>query len=189
MKKTGLVLTVVLLIVLLSTFSFGLKKDFEFMGLKLGQTQSEVTNIMESSQTLKIDESRFFGLMNEKVPFIIKATYFPLIDNLYVNFYSNSSYGITIQFNHYYFDFLSLSETLQDKYGTPKRRSSKLVEWEDVFTNGVPFIKLRLEAPCTVKVYNYLIMKQVNTSLSQEIVKYTNQSYIQSTKRALLNEL
>lgn len=189
MKKINLSILVFVSLTVLSVLSFGLKKEFEFMGLKLGQTQSEVTNIIQNSQTMKIDESRFFGIFNEQIPFIIKATYFPMIDNLYVNFYSNRSYGITIQFNHYYFDFLSLSETLQDKYGPPKRRSSKLVEWEDAFTNGTPYIKLRLESPSTVKVYDYLIMKQVNTSLSQDIVKFTNQSYIQSTKRALLNEL
>lgn len=172
-----------------TVLSFGLKKDFEFMGLKLGQTQAEVTNLIENSQTMKIDESRYFGFLNEQVPFIIKASYFPMIDNLYVNFYSNRSYGITIQFNRYYFDFLSLSETLQDKYGVPKLRTSRLVEWEDAYTNGTPYIKLRLESPSTVKIYDYQIMKMVNTQLSQDIVKFTNHSYIQSTKRALLNEL
>lgn len=180
-------LTICLLFI--SVMAHSLKKDFEFMGLKLGQTQDEVTNIIYRSEVMKIDESRFFGNMNEQIPFIIKANYFPMINNLYVQFYSNASYGITIQFNPNYFDFLGLSETLQDKYGGPKKRTSKLVEWEDAVTNGGRNIRLRLEHPSTVKVYDHLIMKKVNTELSQNIVKYTNTSYIQSTKRMLLNEL
>lgn len=169
---------------------FPLKKDFEFMGLRLGQTQDEVTNAIVRTEVMSIEESRYFGFLNEQVPFIIKATYHPMIDNLYVQFYSNRSYGITIQFNRKFFDFLSLSETMTDKYGLPRSRSSRLVVWQDVLTNARDRdVRIRLEYPSTVKVYDHLMMKEVNTRLSQDIVLYTNTSYIQNTKRMLLNEL
>ncbi len=175
-----------------TTNVYSLRKEFVFLGLKLGMTQTDVTNVLSENSFLKIDESRFFGKINDAVPFIIKANYYPFIDNLYIQFYNDSAYGITLQFNPGYFDFLSLSEKLQDKYGPPLLRTSKLVLWEngtnsDIHTGNQ--IKLRLEYPSTVKVFDYAVMQQVNTELSQSTVKITNESIIQSNRRALLDEL
>ncbi len=170
-----------------------LKKEFDFMGLKLGMTEEEVKNILSENPNLKIDESRYLGKINEATPFILKAVYPPFIPNIYVQFYSNISYGITIQLNSGYFDFFSLSEKLEDKYGTPFLRSSRLVLWQDVTGDSVSntsrFVKLRLEYPTTVKVFDEILMKQVNSEVSQNIVKMTNQSLIASNRRAILEEL
>ncbi len=153
----------------------------------------EITNIIEKNDKLRLDESRFFGKINEAVPFIIKATYFPFIESILVQFHNDISYGITIIFNPGYFDFYTLAVKLQEKYGSPLLRTSKLILWEGSGStnraNNSDPIKLRLEYPSTVKVIDFNIMKQVNTELSQNIAKITNESIIQSNKRALLDEL
>lgn len=175
------------------SFSYPLRKEFEYLELKLGMSFADVTNIIEKSEKLRIDESRFFGKINEEVPFIIKATYFPFIESILIQFHNDKSYGITIIFNPGYFDFFTLAGKLQEKYGTPLLRTSKLILWEGSGStnngNTSDPVKLRLEYPSTVKVIDYNIMKQVNTELSQNIVKITNESIIQSNKRALLDEL
>ena len=182
----------ILIIIIISLFDnlFCLKNEFNFMGFKLGMMQSEVTNIIFQNTNLKIDESRFFGKINEAVPFIIKATYLPYIDNIYTQFYSNSCYGITIQFDPGYFDFFTLSETLEDKYGPPSLKTSKLVLWENIQnTNTQKDIKLRLEYPSTVKVFDKNIVILINSELSRNFIKMTNESVIESIKKALLGEL
>lgn len=181
-----------ILFILVYESVFSLKKDFSFLGLKLGMTESEVTNVLYQGSLLKIDESRFFGKINEAVPFIIKADYYPFIDGVYIQFYNNAAYGITIQFDPGYFDFPSLSDKLQDKYGLPVLKTSKLAVWEDSASNSAGSgtgIKLRLEYPSTVKVFDYDIMQKVNTELSQSTIKITNESIIQSNRRALLDDL
>lgn len=172
--------------------SFSLQKEFLFLGLKLGMTESEVTNVLSQGTLLKIDESRFFGKINDAVPFIIKADYYPFIDSLYVQFYNDAAYGITIQFDPGYFDFLSISEKLQEKYGPPAVLSSKLAEWEDNPSNSGGSnagVELRLEYPSTVKVMDFDIMQKVNMELSQSTVKITNENIIQSNRRTLLDNL
>ena len=188
MKK---LLIAVWIICLTAGSALCLKREFDFMGLYLGMTQDEATNVISLSSNLHIDESRFFGKINESVPFIIKATYYPFIDNIYIQFNDNAAYGITIQFNPGYFDFLSLSEKLEDKYGVPTQKTSRLVLWEGLLTNtnSSSDIKLRLEYPTTVKVFDVSAMKAVNSELSQTIVRITNESMIQSNRRALLDEL
>lgn len=188
MKKVILLTTLSLL--LLPLLGLGLKREFDFMGLRLGISQEQAIQLISVNSNLRIDESRFFGKINEATPFIIKAVYFPYINNIYIQFYDNKAYGITIQFNPAYFDFLTLTEKLETKYGSPVSKTSRLVQW-NTLTNSQPRsdIKLRLEHPSTVKVFDKVLMMQVNTELSQNIVKITNESLIQSNRRALLEEL
>ncbi|MGA2141006.1 MAG: hypothetical protein ABSG94_01160 [Brevinematales bacterium] len=171
---------------------YSLKKDFSFLGLKLGMSESDVTNVLYQGSLLKIDESRFFGKINDAVPFIIKADYYPFIDGLFVQFYNNSAYGITIQFDPGYFDYQSISDKLQEKYGPPALLTSKVAIWDDSLSNtGITNtgIKLRLEYPSTVKVLNYDVMSRVNSDLKESMIRITNESIIQSNRKALLDDL
>lgn len=187
-----------LFLLCLFTFSFsrinGLKKEFSFYGLKLGLSQEETISLLKENTLFKIDEARFFGKINEPVPFIVKASYEPYIPNLYVQFYSNIAYGITIQFNQAYFDFFTLSETLEDKYGLADVKTSKVVEWYKLsnwqnLLGKESKIILRLEYPSTVKVYDETILLKLNSEISQNIIEFTNLSIINSNRKALLNEL
>ncbi|MFN3659971.1 MAG: hypothetical protein ACK4TN_01895, partial [Brevinematales bacterium] len=53
---------------LFSLLLMGQKRFFNYMGLTLGQTQQEAENIIANSEDFKIDESRFFGKINEQTP-------------------------------------------------------------------------------------------------------------------------
>ncbi|MGC8764391.1 MAG: hypothetical protein ACP5QT_00680 [Brevinematia bacterium] len=181
-------------ILIISLQAFGLKKEFSYYGLKLGLSFDETLAILETNKIFKIDESRFFGKINEPVPFIIKATYKPYISQIYVQFYSNVAYGITIQFNNSYFDYFSLSEKLEDSYGTPSKKTSKITEWKTLsnFQNilgNMSDIILRLEYPSTVKVFDNNILLKLNSEVRENIIRTTNLSTINSNRKALLNEL
>jgi len=190
MKKLMLIL---LVLIFIFSFSFGEKKEFSYFGLKLGISMDETISIIESNNLLKIDESRFFGKINEPVPFIVKATYQPFIPQIYVQFYSNISYGITIHFNPAYFDYFTLCKTIEEKYGKADRRTSKFALWSGLsnYKNilGVESkVILKVEFPSTVKVYDEIVLLHLNSEISQNIVRVTNMSVINSNRRALLNE-
>lgn len=171
------------------------KRYFSYMNLTLGQTQQEAENIISTSEDFKIDESRYFGKINEQTPFILKATYKPFINNLYMQFYSNICFHITIEYNSNYFDYLSLAEKLEDIYGRPSLRTATFAAWYGILTNGQRGengeidVRLQLEAPSTVKVYDYVLMKKMNTELSNIIFLITNQTIIETEKRRLMNQL
>ena len=172
---------------------FSLRKEFNFMGLKLGMSQQQTTNLLASQTNLIIDERLYLGKgINDAIPFIMKASFFPYINNVYIQFYSNVSYCIIVQFNPNYFDFLTLAETMEDRYGTPASRTSKEVFWQDALTNTAapgPDIQLRLEYPSTVKIFDNTLMRAVNEESRREVTRVTNESIIQSNKRAILGEL
>ncbi|URA11149.1 hypothetical protein [Thermospira aquatica] len=182
-------------IAVLCLLLIGQKRYFSYMGLTLGQTQQEAEDIIAKSEDFKIDEARFFGKINEQTPFILKATYKPFINNLYMQFYSNVCFHITIEYNSNYFDYLSLVEKLEDTYGKPSIRTANFAAWYGVLTNGTRGengeidVRLQLEAPSTVKVYDYVLMKKMNTELSNIIFLITNQTIIETEKRRLMNEL
>ncbi len=190
MKRPGLVG-----ICLLCFLLMGQKRYFNYMGLTLGLSQQEAENIIANSEDFKIDESRFFGKINEQTPFILKATYKPFINNLYLQFYSNVCFHITIEYNSNYFDYLSLVEKLEDTYGRASIRTANFAAWYGVLTNGTRGengevdVRLQLEAPSTVKVYDYVLMKKMNTELSNIIFLITNQTIIETEKRRLMNGL
>lgn len=185
----------ILLVIFLTSFygaASGLKKDFDFMGFKLWMSQSEITNTIELNTNLQFDDCRYLGKINDVTPLIMKASFFPYINEIYFQFYSNQCYSIVIQFNPAYFDYITLTGTLQDNYGEPVIDTSQNVDWNDWQTDSVYFnkdVKLRLEYPSTVKLYDNAIMIKANTYESNEVFKATNESIVESAKRNLLGEL
>ncbi len=178
----------------INILAYSLKNEFSYYGLKLGLSYEETLAILETNEMFKVDESRFFGKINEPVPFIIKATYKPYISQLYVQFYSNIAYGITIQFNNAYFDYFSLSEKLEDSYGSPQKKTSKITEWKNLsnyqnILGNKTDIVLRLEFPSTIKVFDNTILLKLNSEVRENIIKATNLSIINSNRNILLNEL
>lgn len=173
-----------LLFLIIASSSFSLKKEFDFYGLRLGMTQNEIKVAVNANSDLKADESRYLGKINEAIPFTLKAHYHPFINNIFIQFYKAKSYQIIVQLNPKYFDFNNLADTLEDKYGRPKNRTSKVVEWG----NKTNDIKLYLEYPTTIKVYDYAQMLKLHIELKENIDKITNDTVLQNAKRAILNE-
>jgi hypothetical protein len=164
---------------------FGLKKEFNFMGIKLGMTGTEISNSVAKSDNLKIDDSRFLGKINEAIPYTLKIDSHPFIQNIYIQFYQGKSFLITILLNEKYFDFYYLTEKLEDKYGIPILKTSKSVKWE----SGTDNVRLVLEKPSTIKVFDMFIMKKLQTEISQKNYLMTNNSILQYEKNLILDEL
>jgi hypothetical protein len=164
---------------------FCLKKEFDFMGIKLGMTGPEISNSIAKSETLKIDDTRYLGKINEAIPYTMKIDSHPYIQNIYIQFYKGKSFLIILLLNQKYFDFYNLTEKLEDKYGIPLQKTSKIVKWE----NGTDNVRLVLESPATIKVFDTVIMKKLQTEISQKNYLMTNNSILQYEKNLILDEL
>lgn len=160
--------------------------SFDFMGLSLGMTQDETRSALSNSSKLRIDDTRYLDLLNEAYPFTLKATYFPFIDKIYIDFFHAHSYQLTFQMNPHYFDYLTLADTLTRKYGEPVVRTPRFVRWNSG-TNASGNVRLTLEYPATVKIYDYGVMLQLHTELSQLITIMTNDSVDRRLIRDILS--
>jgi hypothetical protein len=147
-------------------------------------SENEIKEAINAHPDLKADESRYLGKINDAIPFILKAHYRPYIENIYIHFYKEKSYQIIILLNPRYFDFLNMSKTLETKYGAPSKSTSQIVEWGNDTNN----IRLFLEYPATVKVYDDALMTQLHTELSQNIIMITNQAPREQARKKILDE-
>lgn len=165
------------------------KTSFDYLGFRLGMSEDEVNTILSANSRLKVNESRYLGKINDPVPFILKITYEPYIPLIYLQFYSNQVCVISVYFNQAFFDFYTLAETLENKYGTPALRTPQLVRWDSLTNTQNPSntVRMQLEYPTTVKVMDYSLMLRLNEETSNAIFRITNNSIIQSNKRELLN--
>ncbi len=180
-----LFLVLFLFLTLNSGFSLQQIQEFDFRGLKLGMTKDEVFNTLSSQWDVKIDQTRYLGKINDEYPYTLKAYIYPFVRHIYVEFYKNQAYVISLQYNVRYFDFFQLTQKLEDKYGTPSHKTSKVVRWESDKHN----IKLNLEYPTTVKVYDQDLLMKMHFELSNNTTIWTNKTIRQQQKEALLDEL
>ncbi|OHD56206.1 MAG: hypothetical protein A2Y33_00095 [Spirochaetes bacterium GWF1_51_8] len=185
MRGTIAFITILFVCAAVSTDCFALKKEFDFMGIKLGMTDMQISNAVSQNPNLKIDDSRYLGKINESIPYTLKIDSHPYIQNIFIQFYQGKSFLIILLLDNKYFDFYNLTERLEDKYGIPSKKTSKIVKWEDNSNS----VQLVLENPSTLKVYDYAIMLKLQTELSQKSYLLTNSSILQYEKNLILGEL
>ena len=183
MKKQAIF--IFLIFVLIPIFAFPQKRQFDFMGIRLGMSLDQVKSTVASNDSLRFDDTRYLDKMNDAIPYTIKLYAFPFINNLYIEFYEKQSYNIILILNPEYFDYFNLTETLEDKYGLADLKTSKFARWNNVTSNTV----MVLEAPATIKIYDDALMTQVQALLKLKQEKDTNETILQIEKTEILSEL
>lgn len=160
-------------------------RDFQWRGLMLGMDKETVFSLLTNQYDVRVDKSRYLGFMNDEYPFTLKAYIFPYIRRIYIEFYQNQAYVISLQYNPGYYDFFQLTQKLENSYGDPVRKTTRLVQWEDPDRQLV----LNLEYPTTVKIYDQSLLLRMNHELSNNTTIYTNQTVREQQRQALLDEL
>jgi hypothetical protein len=192
MKSLGLVFPFLFFFALPVMLS-AVRTEFQFYGLSIGMPRESVEALVASNSSLKIDDSRYFGKINDALPFTLKLSELPYIPDILLQFYSNRVWAITVQFAPGTFDFLTLSERLEDRYGTARRKTSQIVSWEGIGignTNSTPpDIRMQLEYPSTLKVYDAAVMRMLHEELSNIDVMMSNTSLVESNRQRILGEL
>jgi hypothetical protein len=135
-----------LIILILTFFSTPLfAQDIGFMGLNIGMSREEVLNFADADDLIKVPKNRdveFFPVEDRK---ILTLSVLPEIPSIYLQFYDDVLYAITVNFNDKYVDYYTLFEVLGSKYGP---YTELVPDWRKWLIGG---IEIRVEKPAVVK--------------------------------------
>jgi hypothetical protein len=135
----------------LGTGPFLHSQDIGFMGINIGMSRNEVLTYADSNHLITVPKNRdveFFPVEDRK---ILSLSVEPEIPHIYLQFYSDKLYGITLTFNERYIDYLTLAGTLEAKYGPFSSLTPKWRKWT------IGGIEIKVEKPAVVK---YLALKE-----------------------------
>jgi hypothetical protein len=125
--------------------------EIGFMGINIGMSRDEVLSYADENELVHVPKNRdveFFPVEERK---ILALSIEPEVPHLYLQFYSDRLYAITLVFNERYIDFFTLAETLEEKYGLVQELTPRWRKWE------IAGIEIRVEKPAVVK---YIALKE-----------------------------
>ncbi len=185
MKKFYFLISVLFLPVFLPAY----QKKFNFLGLTLNQNRITTLQAISSNKNLRENKSRYLGMINEEEPFTLKISYGPihLLNQIFIQYFDKKSYEIILLFNPKYYDFYTLTDKMEDKYGTPSLKTSHLVRWK----HDTKEETITLEYPNTLKIINFEALRKLEelTSNRINIFKQTNHTSAYSNAVQLMDEL
>lgn len=175
---------IIWLIIFIPTTLFG--QEFSFLGLTLGMEKDNIISLVNNHPDLLLDGDILLFQLIPPTPFTItlkgkKRT----IKKIFIDFLETKSYQITIFLDPESFSFYTLSETLCDKYGTPKTRSASKVIWLNKEKN----IQLTLESSSIVKITDINKLTEAARLQEQFIEEGVSESQDYKDRQQLLNEL
>ena len=116
-----------------------------FMGIYIGMSREDVLGYAESQTDFKVPKNRdveFFPVEERK---ILTLSMEPEIPHIYLQFYNDRLYAITVIFDQMYVNYFTLCKKVEEKYGKYMYLEPDMRKWE---INGV---EIRVEKPATVK--------------------------------------
>jgi len=116
-----------------------------FMGINIGMSRDEVLQMAEENPLFEVPRNRdveFFPVEERK---ILTLSLKPEIPHIYLQFYDDKLYAITLIFDPLYFDYYTLCQELQQNYGNYQNLTPSWRKWEK---DG---IEIRVEKSATVK--------------------------------------
>ncbi len=119
--------------------------DVGYMGIRIGMTRDEVLGYADERSIIEVPRNRdveFFPVEDRK---ILTLSIRPEIPQMYLQFYDEKLYAITVTFDEKYIDFYTLAAELQRKYGPYTSLTPLWRSWE---AEGV---EVKLEKPAVVK--------------------------------------
>jgi len=119
--------------------------DIGFMGITLGMTRNEVLEFADNKELIKVPKNRdveFFPVENRK---ILTLSIEPEVPHMYLQFYNEKLYAITVVFDEGELDFFTLARTLEEKYGPYTMLTPTWRKWN---TGGS---EIKVEKPAVIK--------------------------------------
>ncbi len=120
-------------------------QEVGFMGLNIGMSREEVLNFADDNDLIKVPKNRdveFFPVEDRK---ILSFSVLPEIPDMYLQFYDDKLYAITVIFNEKYIDYYALIGVLENKYGPYAELVPEWRKWQ------IEEIEIRVEKPAVVK--------------------------------------
>jgi hypothetical protein len=104
-----------MLLILCPTSLFA--EEFGFMGINILMTREQVLEKASANQMIEVPKNRdvdFFPVEERK---ILTLSIKPEVPFIYLQFFDELLYAITVIFDEKYVDFLTLNDAMEQKYG------------------------------------------------------------------------
>jgi hypothetical protein len=116
-----------------------------FLGLHIGMTREQVLSAADSNELIEVPRNRdvdFFPVEERKILTLSVEPYVPFI---YLQFFDEVLYSITVIFDEKYMDYYTLSEALADRYGAYSSLTPQWRRW------SLDRVTVKVEKPAVVK--------------------------------------
>lgn len=120
-------------------------QDVGFMDIKIGMSREEVLKVGEENEIIEVPKNRdveFFPVEDRK---ILTLSAKPEIPYIYLQFFNDTLYSITVIFDERYIDYYTLAGQLESKYGQYHSMNPVWREWR------IDDVLIKVEKPSTVK--------------------------------------
>jgi hypothetical protein len=114
-------------------------RDIGFMGISIGMTREQVLNYADEKKIIEVPKNKDVEFFRPEIP------------QMYLQFYNEKLYAITVIFDEKYLDYFALAGSLAEKYGGYAALSPSWRKWE---FEGV---EIKVEKPAVVK---YIALKE-----------------------------
>ncbi|MGL4367279.1 MAG: hypothetical protein ACRCTQ_03205 [Brevinemataceae bacterium] len=165
-------------------------EPFSFLDISLGLSKNQIISNIQNSEDLILKTDDIYNqlVLNNSYTLVLqgKPKQYRLIENIVIDFFEEKSYQITIFFNKNYISFLTLSQTLEKKYGKASDRNAIKAFWKGSNNNSCILI---LEAPAIIKILEETEMNKVLMSQQQKIENLKADIPINKQRTRILNEL
>jgi hypothetical protein len=120
-------------------------QDVGFMNIKIGMSRDEALKAGEENEIIEVPKNRdvdFFPVEERK---ILTFSAKPDVPYIYLQFFNDTLYSITVIFDEKYIDYYALARQMEQKYGHYQSMSPEWREWR------IDSVLIKVEKPSTVK--------------------------------------
>jgi hypothetical protein len=133
----------IMLLILCPTSLFA--EEFGFMGINILMTREQVLEKASANQMIEVPKNRdvdFFPVEERK---ILTLSIKPEVPFIYLQFFDELLYAITVIFDEKYVDFLTLNDAMEQKYGEYTLLTPEWRQWQ------LDAVTIKVEKPAVVK--------------------------------------
>jgi hypothetical protein len=120
-------------------------QEVGFMGINVGMTREQVLEKAGGNQMIEVPKNRdvdFFPVEERK---ILTLSIKPEVPFIYLQFFDELLYAITVIFDEKYLDFFTLNDVMEQKYGRYTQLTPDWRQWQ------LDSVTIKVEKPAVVK--------------------------------------
>jgi hypothetical protein len=126
-------------------------QEVGFMGINIGMTRDDVLGYADGREIIEVPKNRDVEFFPVEEREILTLSINPEVPHIYLQFYNEKLYAITVIFNEKYIDYMTLSSRLTEKYGPYNELTPQWRKWD------IGEVEVKVEKPAVVK---YIALKE-----------------------------
>lgn len=145
MKRTSILFLLILSITFTLRSYHLFAQEIGFMGINIGMTRVQALQAAELKPMIEVPRNRDVELFPVEDRKILTLSVKPEVPFIYLQFFNDKLYAITVIFDEKYVDYFSLCDALQEKYGMYAALKPSWRQWQ------LEGVIIKVEKPAVVK--------------------------------------